>query len=59
MNRPGAEEKGAVGVHGKELVGLVVGVVFAAEIASAQSNAAVSSFVKNEDENAQVEGENA
>ena len=59
MNRPGGEAKGVVGVHGKEQVGLVVGDVFAAEIASVQSDAAVSSFVKNEDENAQVEGENA
>ena len=59
MNRPGGEEKGVVGVYGKERVGQAVGVVFAAEIASVQSNAAVSSFVKNEDENAQVEGENA
>ena len=59
MNRSGGEEKGVVGVHGKERVGQVVGAVFAAEIASVQSNAAVSSFVKNEDENGQVEGENA
>jgi len=48
MNRPGGEEKGAVGVHGKERAGQVVVVVFAAEIAS---DAAVVSFVKNEDEN--------
>ena len=59
MNRPGGEEKGVVGVHGMERVAQVVEVVFAAEIASVQSNAAVSSFVKNEDANAQVEDENA
>lgn len=51
MNRPGGEEKGAVGVHGKERVGWDVVFVFAADVASVHSNAAVGSFVKNGDEN--------